>query len=80
MCVTDPLKIVLTNYPEGEVEEVDAVNNPEDESMGKRKVPFSRRFTSNGKILWKNPPPDSTVLLPGKRSVYAMPIISNAMR
>ena len=66
MCVTDPLKIVLTNYPEGEVEEVDAVNNPEDESMGKRKVPFSRRFTSNGKILWKNPPPDSTVLLPGR--------------
>ena len=42
MCVTDPLKIVITNYPENTVEEVDAVNNPEDESMGKRKVPFSK--------------------------------------
>jgi glutaminyl-tRNA synthetase len=44
MGVIDPLKIVITNYPEGVVEELDAVNNPEDESMGKRKVPFSREL------------------------------------
>jgi glutaminyl-tRNA synthetase len=42
--VIDPLKIIITNYPEGQSEEIDAVNNPEDESMGKRKVPFSREL------------------------------------
>ncbi|MBN1587020.1 MAG: glutamine--tRNA ligase/YqeY domain fusion protein [Candidatus Omnitrophica bacterium] len=40
--VLRPLKVVLTNYPEDQVEELDAVNNPEDESMGTRKLPFSR--------------------------------------
>lgn len=44
MGVLDPLKIVITNYPEGEVELIDAINNPEDENMGKRKVPFSREL------------------------------------
>ena len=44
MGVLDPLKVVITNYPEGQAEEIDAVNNPEDESMGKRKVPFSREL------------------------------------
>ena len=42
MAVLRPLKVVLTNYPEGQVEEVDVVNNPEDASAGTRKVPFSR--------------------------------------
>ena len=41
MAVLRPLKVVIDNYPEGQVEEMDAVNNPEDESAGKRKVPFS---------------------------------------
>jgi len=44
MGVLDPLKVVITNYPEGQVEEIEAINNPEDESMGKRKVPFSREL------------------------------------
>src|SRR5437660_12860013 len=44
MAVLDPLRVVLTNYPEGETEELDAVNNPEDESKGTRKVPFSREL------------------------------------
>jgi len=44
MGVLDPLKIVITNYPEGEEEWLDAENNPEDESAGSRKVPFSREF------------------------------------
>jgi len=44
MAVIDPLKVVITNYPEGQSEELDAVNNPEDESMGTRKVPFSREL------------------------------------
>jgi glutaminyl-tRNA synthetase len=42
MGVLRPLKVVIDNYPEGQVEEVEAVNNPEDESAGKRKVPFSK--------------------------------------
>jgi glutaminyl-tRNA synthetase len=42
MAVLRPLKVVIDNYPEGQAEELDAVNNPEDASMGTRKVPFSR--------------------------------------
>ncbi|RKR14812.1 glutaminyl-tRNA synthetase [Maribacter vaceletii] len=44
MGVLDPLKVVITNYPEGEEEWLDAENNPEDETAGSRKVPFSREF------------------------------------
>jgi len=42
MAVLRPLRVVITNYPEGKVEELEAVNNPEDDSMGTRTVPFSR--------------------------------------
>src|SRR5690606_39484847 len=42
--VIDPVKLVLTNYPEGQVEEMEAINNPEDESMGTRKVMFTREL------------------------------------
>ena len=42
--VIDPVKLILTNYPEGQVEEMEAVNNPEDESMGSRVVKFSREL------------------------------------
>ncbi len=41
MAVLDPIKLVITNYPEGQTEELEAINNPEDESAGKRKIPFS---------------------------------------
>src|SRR6202035_1511860 len=44
MTVLRPLKVVLTNYPEGQVEEVDVINNPEDASAGTRKVPFLREM------------------------------------
>jgi glutaminyl-tRNA synthetase len=44
MAVLDPLKVIITNYDESLVEELDAVNNPQDDSMGKRKVPFSREI------------------------------------
>ncbi|MEZ6127160.1 MAG: glutamine--tRNA ligase/YqeY domain fusion protein [Planctomycetaceae bacterium] len=44
MAVLDPLKVVITNYPEGQSEELDAVNNPEDESAGSREVPFGREL------------------------------------
>ena len=42
--VIDPIKLILTNYPEGQVEEMETVNNPEDESMGSRQVKFSREL------------------------------------
>ena len=48
-----PIKVVLTNYPEGKVEELDAVNNPEDPSAGTRKVPFSRELFIDATISWK---------------------------
>ena len=44
LAVLRPIKVVITNYPEGKIEELDAVNNPEDESAGKRKIPFSREL------------------------------------
>jgi len=44
LAVLRPIKVVLTNYPEGKTEELDAVNNPEDENAGKRKVPFGREL------------------------------------
>jgi len=44
MAVLDPVKVVITNYPEGQSEEVDAINNPEDENAGTRKLPFSREI------------------------------------
>ena len=42
MAVLRPLRLVIENYPEGQVEEMEAINNPEDLSAGSRKVPFSR--------------------------------------
>ncbi|MBN3038792.1 MAG: glutamine--tRNA ligase/YqeY domain fusion protein [Candidatus Omnitrophica bacterium] len=44
MAVLRPLRIVITNYPEGKTEQLDCINNPEDEAMGTRKVPFSREL------------------------------------
>jgi glutaminyl-tRNA synthetase len=55
MGVIDPLKVIITNYPEGVVEELDAINNPEDESMGKRKVPFSREIYLEREDFMENP-------------------------
>lgn len=56
MAVLRPLKVVITNYPEGQVEEMDAVNNPEDESAGKRKVPFSRELYIEQDDFMENAP------------------------
>jgi glutaminyl-tRNA synthetase len=66
MCVTDPLKIIITNYPEGVVEEVEAVNNPEDESMGKRKVPFSKVIYIEREDFMEEPSSKFYRLAPGK--------------
>ncbi|HEY3789639.1 MAG TPA: glutamine--tRNA ligase/YqeY domain fusion protein [Urbifossiella sp.] len=66
MAVLRPLKVVITNYPEGQSEELDAVNNPEDESAGKRKVPFSRELYIEQDDFRENPSKDFFRLAPGK--------------
>jgi len=66
MAVLHPLRVVIENYPEGQVEELDAVNNPEDESMGKRKVPFSRVLYVERDDFMENPPKKFHRLAPGR--------------
>ena len=56
MAVLDPVKVVITNYPDGKTEEMEAVNNPEDETMGKRKVPFSRELYIERADFNEDPP------------------------
>ena len=65
MAVLRPLKVVITNYPEGKSEELDAVNNPEDESAGTRKVPFSRELYIEQDDFRETPPPKYFRLFPG---------------
>jgi glutaminyl-tRNA synthetase len=64
--VLRPLKVVLTNYPEGEVEEVDVINNPEDAAAGTRKVPFSRVLYIEREDFMEQPPKKFFRLSPGK--------------
>jgi len=66
MGVINPLKVVITNYPEGETEELDAINNPEDELMGKRKVPFSRELYIERDDFMEDPPRKFFRLGPGR--------------
>jgi glutaminyl-tRNA synthetase len=66
MAVLRPLKVVIDNYPEGQVEEVDAVNNPEDESAGKRKVPFSKVLYIEQDDFREDPPKQYYRLSPGR--------------
>ena len=56
MAVLDPLKVIITNYPEGLTEELEAINNPEDESTGTRKVPFSGEIYIERSDFLENPP------------------------
>ena len=56
MGVLEPLKVVITNYPENQVEELEAVNNPEDESAGTRKVPFSKIIYIERNDFHEDPP------------------------
>ena len=65
MAVLRPLKVVITNYPEGQTEEVDVVNNPEDDSAGKRRVPFSREIYIEREDFMENPPKKFFRLSPG---------------
>ena len=66
MGVLHPLKVVIENYPEGQAEELDAINNPEDPSMGKRKVPFSRVLYIEKDDFREDPPKKFFRLAPGR--------------
>jgi glutaminyl-tRNA synthetase len=66
MGILNPLKVVLTNYPSGQVEELEAVNNPEDPSAGTRKVPFSRELYIDEDDFREAPPPKYFRLAPGR--------------
>jgi glutaminyl-tRNA synthetase len=63
--VLDPLKVIITNYPPDKVEEVEVINNPEDEKMGTRKVPFSRSVYIERDDFMENPPHKFFRLAPG---------------
>lgn len=66
MAVLDPLKVVIENYPDGESEELEAVNNPNDETQGTRKVPFSREIYIERSDFMEDPPKKFFRLGPGR--------------
>lgn len=66
MAVLRPLRVVIENYPEGQVEWLEAINNPEDPSAGTRQVPFSRVLYIEQEDFMENPPPKFYRLAPGR--------------
>ena len=66
MAVLHPLKVVITNYPEDGEDELEAINNPEDESAGSRKVPFSRELWIERDDFMEDPPRKFFRLAPGR--------------
>ncbi|MCX5800150.1 MAG: glutamine--tRNA ligase/YqeY domain fusion protein [Candidatus Eisenbacteria bacterium] len=66
MAVLRPLRLVIDNYPEGQVEELEAINNPEDPTMGIRKVPFTRVLYIEQDDFREDPPPKFYRLAPGR--------------
>lgn len=66
MAVLNPLRVVIDNYPEDQVEELSAVNNPEDESAGSRKVPFSRVLYIEQEDFMEEPPKKYFRMAPGR--------------
>ena len=65
MAVIDPIKLIIDNYPEGQVEWLDASNNPENEEMGSRKIPFSRELYIEREDFMEEPPKKYFRLFPG---------------
>jgi glutaminyl-tRNA synthetase len=66
MGVLDPLKVIITNYPEGQSEEVEAINNPEDPEAGTRQLPFSREIYIERDDFMEEPPAKFFRLAPGR--------------
>jgi len=70
MAVLQPLKVVIDNYPEGQSEQLDAINNPEDPSAGTRKVPFSRELYIERDDFMEEPPKKFFRLAPGREVLH----------
>ena len=66
MAVMNPLKVVITNYPADQVEELDVINNPEDPGAGTRKVPFDQELYIEREDFREDPPPKFFRLAPGR--------------
>ncbi|MEN8127117.1 MAG: glutamine--tRNA ligase/YqeY domain fusion protein [Planctomycetota bacterium] len=66
MAVLNPLKVVITNYPDGETDELNAINNPEDASAGTRKVPFGKEIYIEREDFMEDPPRKFFRLAPGR--------------
>jgi glutaminyl-tRNA synthetase len=66
MAVLDPVKLIITNYPEGQTEELETINNPEDESMGSRTLPFGKEIWIERSDFMLDPPGKYFRLAPGK--------------
>jgi len=66
MAVLNPLKLIITNYPEGKTEDMETINNPEDESMGSRTIPFSREIYIERDDFMEDPPKKFFRLGPGR--------------
>jgi glutaminyl-tRNA synthetase len=66
MAVLNPLKVIITNYPEDQIEELEAINNPEDPTMGIRKIPFSNEIFIEKNDFQEDPPKKFFRLAPGK--------------
>ncbi len=66
LAVLDPVKVIITNYPEGQVDELEAVNNPEDEAAGVRTLPFTREIYIDRDDFRAEPPPKYFRMTPGR--------------
>jgi glutaminyl-tRNA synthetase len=66
MAVLRPLKVVIENYPEGQVEQLDAVNHPDDASLGNRQIPFSRELYIEHEDFMEEPPKKFFRMAPGR--------------
>ncbi|MBR6628067.1 MAG: glutamine--tRNA ligase/YqeY domain fusion protein [Lachnospiraceae bacterium] len=65
MAIVDPVKLIIDNYPEGQMEELEAVNNPENEALGTRKVPFGRELYIEREDFMEEPPKKYFRMFPG---------------
>ena len=68
MAVLDPIKLVIDNYPEGQVEYLEAPNNMENEELGTRKIPFGRELYIEREDFMIDPPKKYKTTFPGNRS------------
>ena len=80
MAVIHPLKVVIENYPEGETEMLDAVNNPEDDAAGTRQVPFGRELYIEHDDFMEDPPKKFFPLRPWPRSAVAVGVFLDLQR